>query len=720
MILSPGQIISNTYEIIEKIGSGGMSIVYKARHVKLNRYVTLKVMREEHMYDEEFIERFKIEARAVASLSHPNIVGVYDVVTDGRVNFIVMEYVDGLTLKNLIAKKAPFANDEILGVAIQINDALTHAHANGIVHRDIKPQNILVTKQGLIKVTDFGIARTADANTLSAKDQTMGSVHYFSPEQARGGFVDEKSDMYSLGILMYEMATAELPFDGETPVAVALRQLNDPLPDIRSKNPEISESVEAIIIRLTDKQAKNRYLSDADLSDALKLAIAVPLERLGRDKYQNTFSISGVEFEHLQQEVRRDNEISDDYEYDDSEPPDYSEEDSDDDKKADFKIYIAAFATALCVIAIVAYFVWKPLPQDDNIVLMPNLIHEQYEAAVAQMSALGFELLINQELYSDDRPKGEILDQNYTAGVELNKDWSFVGDDAIMVNVSRGPQTYPAPDMIGLSLPSAQDAFEAFSHATGCTLRTEYVPDSDAEKDVIVSQKPEIGEEMQKGDELIVYVSTGIGADHVYVPRLIGLSEGEAREKLASYKLELGEIKRAMSDRYEKGIVSDQSMNPGKETPERSIIDITISEGIGETPIPETPSPTKTPEPSPVTTASSSPDEEIPGDDIEGDIEGDEPVVENTTPPPPTPKPSPELTTVSISIDVDVGTFLNAGETATVKIFKRVGGELVLIWEREVTVSDFPLTPMLSGKGIEEIVVFINGIEVGSKTVSFE
>ncbi|MDR2904168.1 MAG: protein kinase, partial [Clostridiales bacterium] len=238
MVLTSGQLISNRYEIIEKIGSGGMSIVYRAKDTKLDRFVTFKVLRHEHITDEEFSERFKIEARAVARLSHPNIVNVYDVGNEDDVNYIIMEYIEGLTLKELITKKAPFSNDEILGVAIQINDALAHAHANGIVHRDIKPQNILVTNKGTIKVTDFGIALTVNSNTISVGNNTLGSVHYISPEQARGGFIDAKSDLYSLGIVMYEMATGELPFDGESSVAVALMQINEPMPDLTEINPE--------------------------------------------------------------------------------------------------------------------------------------------------------------------------------------------------------------------------------------------------------------------------------------------------------------------------------------------------------------------------------------------------------------------------------------------------------------------------------------------------
>ncbi|MDR1209333.1 MAG: Stk1 family PASTA domain-containing Ser/Thr kinase [Clostridiales bacterium] len=689
MILSPGQIISNTYEIIEKIGSGGMSIVYKAKHIKLNRYVTLKVMREEHMSDDEFLERFRIEARAVASLSHPNIVGVYDVVTDGRVNYIVMEYVDGLTLKNLIAKRAPFSNDEILGVAIQINDALTHAHQNGIVHRDIKPQNILVTKQGLIKVTDFGIARTADTNTLSAKDQTMGSVHYFSPEQAKGGFVDAKSDMYSLGILMYEMATSELPFDGDSPVSVALMQVNEPLPDIRSKNPEISEDVDSIIRRLTDKLAKRRYPSDGELSDALKAAIAAPAER-GRDRLQNTLSISGVEFERLQQEIRRDNELSDDYEYEGDDYGDDFDEYDEDERKADHRIIIAAIAAAALVVVVIAFILWPRTPADTS-VAMPRIEGMRYEDAVELLKGMGFELSVNQELYSEEVPKGLVITQNYSSGARLIPGASYTGDRAIKVNVSLGPTTFDAPNLVGIDIAAARERFAPFAQTSGCALSIEVVADPDAPKDQVVSQYPEAGEPLKWGAALTVYVSAGKTAT-VFAPKVTGLSEDEARKKLIDFKLTPGRADYRASDMYESGVVMSQSVNPGRETPEGTVVDIVVSTGQSA--------------------ASASPPPS-------GEPTTPSPTPEPTESEPPTPSPTPRERTIRVMIDVGAGTFLNEDESAAVAVYRRSGGNLVQLWTGTAMAADFPINPEVTGSGTQEIVVFINGTEVGSQMVSF-
>lgn len=271
MLLNPGTVLSGRYEILEKIGSGGMAVVYRGKDKKLDRYVTVKVLREEFIGDEEFIERFRSEACSAARLSHPNIVRAYDVGEDGDVNYIVNEYIHGDTLKKAIKEKAPFDSRSTINVAIQIASALSQAHKAHIVHRDIKPQNILVGTDGVVKVTDFGIARAATASTMTTTANAAGSVHYFSPEQARGGYVDEKSDIYSLGISMFEMITGVLPFQGNNSVTIALMHINDELPDIRQYNPNCTPSLEGIIKKATMKKADERYANiDLLLADLIR------------------------------------------------------------------------------------------------------------------------------------------------------------------------------------------------------------------------------------------------------------------------------------------------------------------------------------------------------------------------------------------------------------------------------------------------------------------
>lgn len=299
MLLNPGSVLGDRYEIMEKIGSGGMAVVYRGKDKKLDRYVTIKVLREEFIGDEEFIERFRSEACSAARLSHPNIVRVYDVGEEGKINYIVMEYIHGDTLKTAIRKKAPFDSRSTINVAIQIASALSQAHKAHIVHRDIKPQNILVGTDGVVKVTDFGIARAARATTMTTTANAAGSVHYFSPEQARGGYVDEKSDIYSLGITMFEMITGVLPFQGNNSVSIALKHINEELPDIRQYNPNCTPSLEGIIKKATMKKADERYASiDLMLADLMRarteVAVHAEQERQAEAKERSHAAVAGA------------------------------------------------------------------------------------------------------------------------------------------------------------------------------------------------------------------------------------------------------------------------------------------------------------------------------------------------------------------------------------------------------------------------------------------
>jgi serine/threonine protein kinase len=262
-------VLGNRYELIEKIGGGGMALVYKARCRLLNRFVAVKILREEFTGDEEFVKRFEIEAQSAASLSHPNIVPIYDVGNENNIFYIVMEYIDGITLKEYIVRNGPLDWKDAVRIAIQICSAIEHAHSKQIIHRDIKPQNILMTQDGIAKVTDFGIARAVTSSTITMVGSTIGSVHYFSPEQARGGYIDEKSDLYSLGIIMYEMITGKMPFDGESPVAIALKHIQDkPIQPI-DLNKDIPRALNDIIMKAIKKEQSGRYQTATEMSEDL-------------------------------------------------------------------------------------------------------------------------------------------------------------------------------------------------------------------------------------------------------------------------------------------------------------------------------------------------------------------------------------------------------------------------------------------------------------------
>lgn len=272
MILYPGTMLQDRYEILEKIGSGGMSEVYKAKCHKLNRLVAIKVLKSEFTSDATFVSKFKMEAQAAAGLSHPNIVNIYDVVDEGDIHFIVMELVEGITLKSYITKKGHLDVKEAIGIAIQVASGIEAAHEQHIIHRDIKPQNMLISMDGKVKVADFGIARAVSSQTMNAAT-VVGSVHYISPEQARGGYSDERSDLYSLGITMFEMVTGHVPFEGDNTVTVALAHLEEPMPDPRMLNPDVSPSLARIILKCTEKRPERRYPNAAAVISDLRRAL---------------------------------------------------------------------------------------------------------------------------------------------------------------------------------------------------------------------------------------------------------------------------------------------------------------------------------------------------------------------------------------------------------------------------------------------------------------
>ena len=271
-----GQILGNRYKLLERIGGGGMAVVYKAKCLLLNRFVAVKILRSEFTDDEEFVKRFRVEAQAAASLNHPNIVSIYDVGKQDDVQYIVMELIDGITLKEYISQKGALPWKEAIGIAIQICSALDHAHRNFIVHRDIKPHNIMITKDGMAKVTDFGIARAVTSATITMVGSTIGSVHYFSPEQARGGFIDEKSDIYSLGITIYEMVTGRVPFDGESPVAIALKHIQEKPDKPIDVNPSIPKGVNDLIVKAMKKDQNLRYQTASEMLADLQRVLGEP------------------------------------------------------------------------------------------------------------------------------------------------------------------------------------------------------------------------------------------------------------------------------------------------------------------------------------------------------------------------------------------------------------------------------------------------------------
>ncbi len=676
MILSTGQIIASRYEIIEKIGQGGMSIVYKAKDIRLGRSVTFKVLKEEHLTDAEFVQRFKTEASAIARLSHPNIVNVYDVGQEGSINYIVMEYIKGATLKELIEKNAPFSEKEIYGVSVQIAEALAHAHKNGIIHRDIKPQNILVTKNGEIKVMDFGIARTANSDTIAVGGSTMGSVHYFSPEQAKGSIVSYQSDLYSLGIVMFEMATGRLPYDSDQAVSIAIMHINEPFPDLTEFNPDVSSSFKAIVGKLTEKKPQNRYQTAEKVIIDLKRMLINSSDRIvyGTEFLtdSSTIKITGQAHEKIkgagknppaEPDIQPDSgridiagEIENELGYETEKPA---------SKKQELLLIGAALLTSFVIIAVALYFLWPVITKtqtnknnsQQTVAEVPGLVGKNFDDAEKLAKDLGLELEVLREEFNP-AAKGEILEQNYDVGNYVNK------GIAIGVVVSKGTEEFTVPSLTDMDINRAYELI-----GDSLSVNKVYKYSDTTASDIVMEQSVTQGTTVNKGSEITLTISQGPEIIYVEVPTVVGKTEDEAKRMITDAGLTVGTSTTNQSLKYARGIVSAQSILGGKEAPKGSIVSIEVSTGAP---------PTQSPSPTPQTT--------IPSRSHE--IKIDFPFPENA-------------------------------ETVHVLLCKKTATDMVTVVDKIVRKEEVPFSLNVVGEGTVEFVLFIDGVETGSKTVEF-
>ncbi|MBO8435000.1 MAG: Stk1 family PASTA domain-containing Ser/Thr kinase [Tyzzerella sp.] len=602
MILASGTVLSGRYEILQKLGSGGMAVAYCGRDKVLDRFVTIKILREEFSSDDEFKEKFKVEARSAASLSDPNIVSVYDVGEYEGISYIVMEYIHGDTLKKAIKEKAPFDTKTIVNISLQIASALSNAHKNKVVHRDIKPQNILISSDGIVKVTDFGIARATTGSTVETKANAVGSVYYFSPEQARGGYVDEKSDIYSLGITMYEMATGKVPFDGENAVTIALKHLNDELPDMRQFNPKLSDNLEKIIKKATMKKASDRYanidlmvqdlfkvMSDSDTDSTYSKIEEEPKEsdviiptptpsrrsRMERrqENLDSKLKISNdnddFESEYVEESVPKNNRKT----YDD-EDDDYED---DYDKGQERKVIVLAVITALIIICGITFAGFKFLGGGSKVsaelVPVPAFVGEDFEDAQSMAEELGIKLVQVGEEYS-----------NYEAGVifaqSVEEGESIKQGSELSVKVSLGLEEHKMIDVTGLD---EKDATEAINDEIGIDPDVEYEFSDDVEIGKVIKQTPSKGTTVTSKSDITIFVSKGEEFKKVSVPNLVGKTEDEAKKLLESKGLILGTVTETESDTVEKGKVITQTISSGEEIAKNSVVNIIVSKGSSKT-----------------------------------------------------------------------------------------------------------------------------------------
>ncbi|WP_422448249.1 Stk1 family PASTA domain-containing Ser/Thr kinase [Thermoanaerobacterium sp. DL9XJH110] len=546
-----GKILGNRYTILEEIGGGGMAVVYKARCNLLNRVVAIKVLRSEFSGDEEFVRRFRREAQAAASLSHPNIVSIYDVGQEDGSYYIVMEYVEGKTLKDLIRQEAPMPPVEVVEIGRQICDALECAHKNKIIHRDIKSHNIIITPEGRVKVTDFGIARAVTGTTITHTGDVFGSVHYFSPEQARGDVVDERSDIYSVGIILYEALTGRLPFDGQTPVAVALKHIQESPEPISGMIRNFPGALEAIVTKCLAKSPDERFQSAGELKMALTRASSDP-EVMGfkSSELERTLVLNKDSLKAPQR-----NSISG--------PPGK--------KKRGILRSVAAGVLLVMLFGVFSYFGaalarrYFEVPE----VIVPNVIGLSEEDAAQKLRESNLKYVVADRIY-DSAPAGQVIDQDPKGGEKVK-----INHPPINLVVSKGPKTRQVPKIVGLSEADGITAITQGNFKVG-TISREY--SDEYPEGIIMDQNPREGLILSEGTSINFTVSLGPEVKQTNVPILIGKTYDEARSILAEQKMKVGNVVKKSSDVPENTVI-EQNPRPGEAIGPDGTVDLVISSG---------------------------------------------------------------------------------------------------------------------------------------------
>ncbi len=570
-MLKPGMILNERYEIVKVIGEGGMAVVYKGIDHKLHRDVAIKVLRPELSADEVVVSKFRKEGLNAASLSHNNIVGVYDLGRQNGSDYIVMEYIDGITLKEYIERRKKLTNDEIFKIAVKIADALKAAHASGIIHRDIKPQNIMVTPKGVVKVTDFGIAKATSTSTMTAQNEAMGSVHYFSPEQARGQKVDMRSDLYALGITMFEMATNALPFEGDTAVATAMKQIHDPLPDIQALAPDIWPGMAGIIRKLTNKQPEDRYQNADELLEDLKRVYQnhnyMPDNQPQSAAYTPAPAQAPQQIK-VQKPARRFDPDEDDDE----------DEDEDEEPVRRVGFWIGITAALLALAAIVGLLLKFYLNDDKGLVSVPSLIGYTEAEAEEKVTSSGYNLVIEAQRYNDEYEKGKIYEQTPVAGTKAEP------GATITVVLSAGHYDVTrVPDCSDMTYADVVNNLVEL----GIPYEVETQVSETVEMGYIIGQEPEEGTAITDSTVLKLIVSLGGENEGVEVPDLRGMTREEASQALKAENLTLGEVSLSYHDTVPAGQVIAQDLDAKSLVTEGTAVNVTISQGTPDEEIEE-------------------------------------------------------------------------------------------------------------------------------------
>ena len=614
-MLNVGVIIGERYEVVSRIGSGGMADVYKAKDHKLNRFVAMKVLKPEFSADTNFIRKFQREAQAAAGLAHPNVVNVFDVGEDHGVNYIVMELVEGITLKEYISKKGRLTVKEATSIAIQVSMGLEAAHNRNIVHRDIKPQNIIISTDGKVKVTDFGIARVATSNTISTN--AMGSVHYSSPEQVRGGYSDFKSDIYSLGITMYEMVTGRVPFDGDTTVAIAIKHLQDEMVPPSKYVPDLPRSLEEIILKCTQKSPDRRYSTLAELINDLKHSLIDPdgnfVNISPLSNHAQTVMITPEEMKEIQESTGGysqdsgyggEDQDEEDYNEDDEDDEDGEEDEEEDDGKGGLNtnlgrvMTIGSLLIGAVAICILIYLVASAAgiiggtgksnqeqtqQEETKTVTVPSLTNMTEDVAQTTLKGMGLDFQKGGEEAADTVPEGQVCRQSPAAGTEVEAD-----NTTVVYYISTGAaeennevETVTVPSLTNMTEDVAQTTLhgKGLGFQKGGEEASDTVPEGQ-----VCRQDPAAGTEVEINTTIVYYISTGPEEEEtVTIPAgLTGQTLSQVQSQLQSLGLNFTVEQEASSD-VAVGNVISLSPEEGSVVPAGSSVTVTVSIGEGDT-----------------------------------------------------------------------------------------------------------------------------------------
>lgn len=623
-----GMIIGDRYEVQEKIGTGGMSDVYKAKDHKLNRFVAVKVLKQEFSENANFVSKFRVEAQAAAGLAHPNIVNVYDVGEENGIYYIVMELVEGITLKKYIEKKARLSVKEAVSIAIQVSMGIEAAHNNHIIHRDIKPQNIIISKEGKVKVTDFGIAKAATSNTITSN--VMGSVHYTSPEQARGGYSDEKSDIYSLGVTMFEMLTGRVPFNGETTVAIAIKHIQEEMPSPREYVSEIPVSVEQIVFKCCQKSPDRRYQSMGELIADLKRSLMTPdedfVKMIDPNEEGSTKMMGSSEREQIKRQARSrdgmeeamhlrkeadmkrnarrkkepvyeidDEEEEEDDEEDEIDESEYEYEDDEEEEDEDYDPKMERITTVLAVIAailigcIVLFLVGKALGLFDGTLFGGQQSEEQQQEEEGEKEQVE---MIEVEGKDVDEVKVALLNLGLTPEIEYEESIEYAQGIVMKSSVSKGTMVDEGSNVVltvsagseGVKVEDTVGMSEAEATATlgksGFAVNKTESHDPYIKAGNVITQSPAAGSKAPKGTTVTITISLGPEVTKVQVPDLMGKGEEEAMALLVESGLQLGKVGEVNhEDPALAGLVCYQSYSVGTYVEAGTVVDVNISIG---------------------------------------------------------------------------------------------------------------------------------------------